>query len=43
MTNALLDVHAVTAGFAGRPVLHSISLAVWRSEVVLLVGHNGVG
>lgn len=43
MTGALLDVCGITAGYAGRPVLHSISLAVQRSEVVLLVGHNGAG
>ena len=39
----LLDVQALSAGYAGMPVLHEVTLKVFPSEIVALVGSNGAG
>jgi branched-chain amino acid transport system ATP-binding protein len=43
MSAALLDVRDVSAGYGGRAVLQSMTIAVHPAEVVVLVGHNGAG
>jgi branched-chain amino acid transport system ATP-binding protein len=40
---ALLEVRGLTAGYAGSAVLHGVDLTVGTSEVVALLGRNGVG
>jgi branched-chain amino acid transport system ATP-binding protein len=40
---ALLDVHALSAGYAGMPVLRDVALKVYPAEIVALVGSNGAG
>jgi branched-chain amino acid transport system ATP-binding protein len=40
---ALLDVHALSAGYAGLPVLRDVALKVYPAEIVALVGSNGAG
>jgi branched-chain amino acid transport system ATP-binding protein len=39
----LLDVHALSAGYAGMPVLRDVALKVYPAEIVALVGSNGAG
>ncbi|MGI8499092.1 MAG: ABC transporter ATP-binding protein [Gemmatimonadaceae bacterium] len=39
----VLDVANLTAGYPGREVLHSITLAVPRGAAVAWLGHNGAG
>lgn len=39
----LLEVQGLSAGYGGMPVLHEISLAVHKAELVALVGSNGAG
>lgn len=38
-----LEVREVSAGYAGRPILHGVSLEVAAGEVVAIVGLNGSG
>jgi polar amino acid transport system ATP-binding protein len=40
---ALLEARHVVKSFGGQPVLHGISLAVQRSETVVLIGPSGSG
>lgn len=44
MTGAVaLELREVSAGYAGRPILHGVSLEVAAGEVVAIVGLNGSG
>jgi branched-chain amino acid transport system ATP-binding protein len=43
MSDSLLDLEAVSAGYAGRPVLREISLSVQSGLVVVILGPNGHG
>jgi phosphonate transport system ATP-binding protein len=40
---ALVELRDVRAGFAGRPVLHGIDLALRRGERVAVLGRSGAG
>jgi branched-chain amino acid transport system ATP-binding protein len=40
---ALISTHAFSTGYAGRPVVHDLELAVDAGEVVCLLGPNGAG
>jgi branched-chain amino acid transport system ATP-binding protein len=42
-TNALLEVHTVTAGYGSTPILRGIDLAIQPGEIVAVIGRNGVG
>ncbi len=39
----LLEVQELSAGYAGKEVLHEVSLQVWRGGVTALMGRNGSG
>jgi branched-chain amino acid transport system ATP-binding protein len=39
----LLEVQSLSAGYGGMPVLHEVSIAVHKAELVALVGSNGAG
>ncbi len=39
----LLEVQGLSAGYGGMPVLHEVSIAVHKAELVALVGSNGAG
>lgn len=39
----LLSAANVEAGYAGRPVLHGVSVTLNAGEILLLMGHNGAG
>ena len=43
MTEPLLRIEGLSAGYAGMPVLHDVSLAIGTGDVVALVGSNGAG
>ena len=43
MSRALLSISRLEAGYAGSQVLFGVDLAVHRSEVVSLMGRNGMG
>ncbi len=43
MSGAILELRAVTGGYAGRTVLRGVSLSVERGERVAIVGPNGAG
>ena len=43
MTNALLEVEGLQAGYGNKTVLQGVSLRVNEGEVVALLGHNGAG
>jgi len=43
MTDVLLDVRALEAGYGKKTVLHRVSFRVDVGEVVTLLGHNGAG
>jgi len=43
MNEALLSIQALEAGYAGSQVLFGVDLDVGRSEVVSLMGRNGMG
>jgi branched-chain amino acid transport system ATP-binding protein len=43
MSQVLLEVRDVSAGYNGRAVLNGLSMALKPAEVVVLVGHNGAG
>jgi len=38
-----LSVRSLTGGYGGIPIVHEVSLTVGRSEVVALLGRNGMG
>jgi branched-chain amino acid transport system ATP-binding protein len=42
-SDPLLDVRGVSGGYGGMPVLHDVTLKVYPSETVALVGSNGAG
>jgi branched-chain amino acid transport system ATP-binding protein len=39
----MLEVHGLSAGYSGRPVIHGMDLEVRAGEIVALVGANGAG
>ncbi len=43
MTEILLDIKALRAGYGGKPVLQGIDLSVSKGEIVAVIGRNGVG
>lgn len=43
MTDTLLDIKGLRAGYGGKPVLQGIDLSVSRGEIVAVIGRNGVG
>jgi branched-chain amino acid transport system ATP-binding protein len=43
VTDALLEVESLEAGYGKKTVLQGISLRVQEAEVVALLGHNGAG
>jgi branched-chain amino acid transport system ATP-binding protein len=43
MTDALLDVTGLVAGYDGEPVLHDVDLAVPAGSIVAVLGANGAG
>src|SRR5690242_8459942 len=43
MSEALLEIEKLTAGYGPVPVLFDVSLSVRRGEIVTLVGSNGAG
>jgi urea ABC transporter ATP-binding protein UrtE len=43
MTETLLAVSDLRAGYGGKPVLQGVSLSIRRGEIVSVVGRNGVG
>ncbi len=43
MTESLLQVEGLWAGYGGTPVLQGADMAIDRSEIVGLIGRNGVG
>ena len=42
-TDALLEVRNITAGYGSTPILRGIDLAIQPSEIVAVIGRNGVG
>ena len=42
-TDALLEVRNITAGYGSTPILRGIDLAIRPSEIVAVIGRNGVG
>ncbi|MBZ9894485.1 MULTISPECIES: urea ABC transporter ATP-binding subunit UrtE [unclassified Mesorhizobium] len=43
MTEALLQIKGLRAGYGGKPVLQGIDLEVAKGEIVAVIGRNGVG
>jgi branched-chain amino acid transport system ATP-binding protein len=43
MSDALLDIHGLTAGYGSVEVLHGVSLSIQRREIFSIVGANGAG
>lgn len=43
MSQALLDLSNIEAGYAKKQVLFDISLSIQAGEIVSLIGHNGAG
>ena len=43
MSQAILEVNHVTAGYGDTEVLHDVSLAVYPAEVIGIVGQSGSG
>ncbi|GGA68685.1 ABC transporter ATP-binding protein [Nitratireductor aestuarii] len=43
MTETMLDIKGLRAGYGGKPVLQGVDLTVSRGEIVAVIGRNGVG
>ena len=43
MSQAILEVNHVTAGYGDTEVLHDVSLAAYPAEVIGIVGQSGSG
>ena len=43
MSQAILELNHVTAGYGDIEVLHDVSLAVYPAEVIGIVGQSGSG
>ncbi|MBZ9965814.1 urea ABC transporter ATP-binding subunit UrtE [Mesorhizobium sp. BR1-1-2] len=43
MTEALLQIKGLRAGYGGKPVLQGIDLEIAKGEIVAVIGRNGVG
>lgn len=43
MSEPVLFVHGLRAGYGGKPVLQGVKLEVRRGEIVAVIGRNGVG
>jgi branched-chain amino acid transport system ATP-binding protein len=43
MTEPLLDIKGLRAGYGGKPVLQGVELSVTKGEIVAVIGRNGVG
>jgi branched-chain amino acid transport system ATP-binding protein len=43
VTETLLDIKGLRAGYGGKPVLQGIDLSVSKGEIVAVIGRNGVG
>lgn len=43
MTDALLEVSELTAGYGAAPVLHDVDLTVRRGQILAVLGANGAG
>lgn len=43
MSQALLEISGLTAGYGGRSILEDVALTVNAGEIVTVVGHNGAG
>ena len=43
MTEPLLDIKGLRAGYGGKPVLQGVELSVAKGEIVAVIGRNGVG
>jgi len=43
MTETVLDIKGLRAGYGGKPVLQGVDLSVSRGEIVAVIGRNGVG
>jgi branched-chain amino acid transport system ATP-binding protein len=43
MTETVLDIKGLRAGYGGKPVLQGIDLSVAKGEIVAVIGRNGVG
>lgn len=43
MTDAILTIDNLRAGYGGEPVLQGVSLSVRKGEIVAVIGRNGVG
>lgn len=43
MTDPLLEIKGLRAGYGGKPVLQGIDLEVSQGEIVAVIGRNGVG
>ncbi len=43
MSDHVLDIECVSAGYGEIEILHDVALAVPRGEIVCLIGSNGAG
>ena len=43
LSEPVLSVHGLRAGYGGKPVLQGVELEVRRGEIVAVIGRNGVG
>lgn len=43
MTEPLLDIKGLRAGYGGKPVLQGVELSIAKGEIVAVIGRNGVG
>jgi len=43
MTETMLDIKGLRAGYGGKPVLQGVDLTVSKGEIVAVIGRNGVG
>lgn len=42
-TDRILEVSGIWAGYGATPILHGVSMSVFRGEIVGVIGRNGVG